>query len=143
MANWVQDFFNSTFGSNETYVSNAYSNTPYVYVYFTKEKLTLSELKLLVSNKSANAETSISIQKITSMVKIPQGDYHKYRRTSGIEYMTVMPVKNDGSFESYICENYQISPNRSFIITKNGGIKPQKYGSNNLWEDESGFDHRK
>ena len=76
----------------------------------------------------------------TEQVLIPYGDFHKKQRNTAYEFMTIVVIKKDES-NVKICDNYRIDANRSFIITKDGGIKPQMYGGD-LWTDEFDVDHK-
>ena len=76
----------------------------------------------------------------TEQVIIPYGDFHKKQRQTAYEYMTIVVIKKDES-NVKICDNYRIDANRSFIITKGGGIKPQMYGGD-LWTDEFDANHK-
>ena len=132
---WIQDTFNSWFGSNITYVANAYPQD--IWVYFHTKKLDVSSGSVSASN-SISAEVQLEREPNTEKVKVDFKDFHKKRRTDSRMFLSVFTV---GAKQVPLCENYEISPNRSIIVTETGQIKPQKYGGN-IWTDEFGVDHK-
>jgi hypothetical protein len=71
-----------------------------------------------------------------SLWRVPHRDHHELMRKQASEYLTV--VSHDGMI---LCLNYPVYSNRSFIVTKEAGIKAQKYGSKDFFEDYSGRRH--
>jgi hypothetical protein len=170
MGNSFTAGFNNTFGSNITYIANAYSKSKEEYISACfhsstmelesyKEKLEINASmsdeisgNLNVNDKSKvsgegamkkgiNAEGSMSAESIwkstmhKELIRIPYRDFHQKRRDTKVEYLTVISHKG-----TVLVDNYKILANRSFIITNNGSIKPQKYGGG-LWIDEWGTNH--
>ena len=68
-------------------------------------------------------------------MKVPYKDFIKKYRDNNIEYLSVV-----SSDKTILVENYKIFANRSFIISENGTIKPQKYGGG-IWIDDFDVDH--
>ena len=102
------------------------------------DELTIEDIKLgleMQDKLSPNASLNIKNKTIDSSAKIPYKDYHKQKRNNAWDSITI--VSHDSKI---LVKNYKIQSNRSFIMTKGGGIKPQKYGGN-IWEDESGVNH--
>ena len=139
MGNDITASFNNTFGSNITYVANAYSRNEneWIWVCFHTEKLSVESINLAV-NKEDGASIEANLAKSTNhaWVRVPYRDVHKKRRNTCWEYLTV--ISHNGKV--LIAHNYEIEANRSFIVTKQGGLKTQKYGGD-VWEDERGNNH--
>jgi hypothetical protein len=133
MANSLTAHFNNLFGSNLTHVSNAYGSR--IFVSFSGTEIVIDAAKFNTDFKKVGVEIALKQNGFTATVQIGFGDYHQYRRGNAWEYMTV--VDTSGNF---ICTNYPIAANRSFIVIKEG-IKPQKYGSSNFFEDTRGKIH--
>ena len=142
MAEWWRNKGNSWFGSNVTYVANAYPSAKYVWLLFHNKTLTLTNVSLSGSAREFDIkiDTKVENEKVTEKVRIPYKDFHKKQRKTSDEYITILAKDKDGE-DVKICENYCIGANRSFIITKEGGLKPQKYGGD-IWTDESGVNHK-
>lgn len=139
---WIQDKFNSWFGSNITYVANAYAGTKYIRVFFHRNDIDFKRIALGARNREVNVDIVLENNKETESVRLAYDDPpHQKRRTDGFMMMSIFPEHEDGILDKSICENYQISPNRSFIVTKSGSLAQQKYGGD-LWEDCYGNDHR-
>ena len=124
--------FNNIFGSNLIHVANAYGRE--IFVGFTSSVLELTEAEVnividIMKTSSINVNLKFGFN---STVLIGNRSYHQYRCRTSWEYMTV--IADNGVV---VCSNYQIAANRSFIVTKDG-ILPQKYGSDNLFEDTRG-----
>ncbi len=138
MGNSVRAHFNNSFGSNITHVANAYSTSQneWIWICFHTTKLPLQSIQLAI-NMQPGASIETEWQRVTgyALMRIPYQGVHKKRRSQAWEHFTI--ISHDGTFLSH---NYGIEANRSFIITRQGEIKAQKYGGN-LWEDESGRNH--
>jgi hypothetical protein len=130
MANNITAHINNLFGSNLTHVANAYGSK--IFVSFSGSEIIIDNVKFKTDLKHSGIEVALGRINFTSTVQIGYKDYHQYRRGNAWEYMTV--VDTAGNF---ICQNYAIAANRSFIVIKEG-IKPQKYGSSNFFEDTRG-----
>ena len=117
------DIFNNIFGSNVTHIANAYK-TPenFVHIFFHSSKLP-SHGKGLSSGE-------------TEMITISYMKYYKKERFNALDYCTIKLPSG-----KVLCSNFELRANKSFIITKNGGIILQRYGSPNFFEDEHGNDH--
>lgn len=173
IANRITDNFNNLFGSNITYITNAYSRSDCIWLLFHYGKLTIDSVKPGPSNEPQNINVSLThgkdqtvtanniiitgtainynCEKLTidsliqslgakQCLRLPFNDEHKKRRYSASEFLTVFAENQNGTLTA-ICENYEISANRSFIITDQGAIKPSVYGGN-IWTDENGYNHK-
>ena len=134
---WIQNTFNSWVGSNTTYVANAYPKD--VWVYFHTQKVDINSGTLDVSSSvSAQIQFRLKKQPNIEKVKVDFNDFFKKRRTDSRMFLSVFTTDEE---RAPLCENYEISPNRSIIVTKTGQIKPQKYGGN-IWTDEFDVNHK-
>jgi len=153
MPNWLTDQFNNLFGSNITYITNAYSRSGFVWLLFHYEKLTIDSVRLGPSNEPQNinisltqgndqtveAENIIIIGTVRNYnyetmpidsvkierVRLPFREDHRKRRYTASEFLTVFAENQNGTLTA-ICENFEIPANRSFIITDRGAIKPSR-----------------
>ena len=137
---WFQDTFNSYFGSNITYVANAYSTERDRFVRFTWSTTRLEADKIEAALNPTDLKVSLETrwQRVSNaqLLRIPYGRYHKQERRETYAYMTL--ISDD---EVLLTSNYEIGANKSYILTKEGQVVRQKYGSSNLFEDECGYDH--
>ena len=135
-------------GSTITHVANA-SGMP-IRVYYNTDQMRLEELVMEVKVSGDSSVTTRASQSMKMFFKadsrvrfilIPADEYGKILE-EGPLYVTVFLESNDSSNECLksIAENFCIPNNRSFIVTKKGHIKWQKYGEN-IWEDEQGNRH--
>lgn len=132
---FLQNVFNSWFGSNITYISNAYSKSDYVRVIFHRENFKITKLTAKFPDDMA---VEVKPQEEMEVIKISFGNFHQKRRTDSNLKLTIFPGEQD---QDPIVVNYQICANRSFIVTNQHDLKPQMYGSNNMFLDEHGVDH--
>lgn len=134
----IRAHFNNNFGSNITHVANAYSTreNEWIWICFHKDCLALDKIKLAV-NSSSEVSIEAELKALTSdeWVRVPYRDFHKKTRNTAWIHLTV--ISHDGKI---LLQNYEIEANRSFIITKTGSTRAQKYGGN-LWEDEYQRNH--
>jgi len=137
MGNNTQACVNNNLGSNITHIANAYQTREgFVRVCLHEKETKIETLDMEVSpNVSMN--TKLKRETNQSCFNVPYNSVHKAERKDSWSYMT---VKADGKGES-LCSKMLIAANKSFIVTRQGGIEQQKYGSNNLWQDENGFNH--
>jgi hypothetical protein len=168
MPNWLTDRFNNWLGSNITYITNAYSRSGYVWLLFHYERLTIDSVKLGPSNGPQNINISLTHGKDQTVtanniiiigtatnyncekmpidsvkierVRLPFKEDHRKRRYSASEFLTIFAENQNGTLTA-ICENFEISANRSFIITNQGAIKPSLYGGD-IWTDENRYNHK-
>lgn len=134
MGNYIAAVFNNWFGSNTTNVANARSS--FVWACFHVTRLQPKDIKAATDasiEKGMPLEMTWECVTQNGLVKIPSMDFHRIRRITSEEYLTII----DHNREPLVI-NYLIAANRSFIITKDGALKGQKYGSNNFFEDERG-----
>ena len=139
MGNEFQSNFNNTFGSNITHIANGYSRAPgeWIWVSFHENLLSLDNLRASISGQDAPTITAEWARVSTSsLIRVSYADFHKQRRTTSSERITV--ISHDGSL---LVQNYHIIANRSFIIDRNGSPKCQEYGGD-IWVDEQGINHR-
>jgi len=134
MGNEFQSSFNNVFGSNLTHISNATGNDLVIGFMFKTVELQKSIVNVGTVGKNPTADVKLEFDKINwnFKFKLANRHFHQYQRRTNLEYMTV--IDQSGNL---ICENYPVEANRSFILTKHG-IKPQKYGSSNFFEDTRG-----
>lgn len=138
---------------NYTRVANAYSKAEDQWVWLcihaksmTTESITRSlqinagiQSGRPIAEMNLNQEENLRNVNEDDWSKIPYRDYLKKQRTHVYDRMTV--VDHEGKL---VCKNYVIEANRSYIITKEGGIKLQQYNrkhENSPWEDDSGKMH--
>ncbi len=138
MGNSIQSEFNNTFGSNITHVANAYTGTDFVWLLFNSTE-TDYEIEITIAKPPTATVRTKATKDIYEEIRVPKFDYHKKRRNQSTEYLTVFTYNRDGS-TFYICKNYKILANRSFIITNNGSIKESVYGGS-IWEEINGVNH--
>lgn len=138
MPNAIVDWINNWFGSNITYVANAYSPADYIWLRFQREELSIEEISAGLQSLEINVKNK---EMKMSLVRVPFNEAHIERRNTAREYMTVFARNRDGT-KITICENFEIPANRSYIVTEKGGIKEQAYGGD-IWEDFEGHYHRK
>ena len=136
MGNACRSCINTYFGSNLTHISNATGKDLVIGFKFTTVQLENVNVNAGIENPIENLSAIIKMKfnRISWDLKFNLADraFHQYRRRNSMEYMTV--IEESGNV---ICENYPVEANRSFIVTKDG-IKPQKYGSSNFFEDTRG-----
>lgn len=140
MGNSVQSHFNNMFGSNITYVANAYSNAEYIWLVFNSTE-TDYEVEFALSAKPSAIIKTKNGKEIQEEIRVSKFDYHKKRRNDATEYLTAFTYNEDKTV-FYICKNFKILANRSFIITSKGTIKESVYGGS-IWEQENGVNHYK
>ncbi|CAF1030843.1 unnamed protein product [Brachionus calyciflorus] len=128
----IGQIFNAWIGKNISYVANAYPSN--VYVLFTGQDISIKKIDITTNGLVVDTDRD----KIESNIKIVSKDFYKYSRKRLHEYMTVIDCDNANNV---ICKNHLMTANRSYVITSNGQIKTQSYGSNNLFLDEHGRDH--
>jgi hypothetical protein len=139
MGNEFQSIFNNTFGSNITHIANGYSRAPgeWIWVSFHENPLSLNNLSATISGREVPTITAEWARvSSSSLIRVAYADFHKQRRTSSSERITV--ISHDGRL---LVQNYHIIANRSFIIDRNGSPKCQKYGGG-IWVDEQDNNHR-
>ena len=136
MGNATQSMYNSWFGSNLTHISNATGKDLVIGFKFTTIQLENINANAGLKNPivDSSAQIQINFNRISWDFKfhLANRGFHQYRRRYTMEYMTIIDKSG-----IVLCENYPVEANRSFIITKDG-IKPQKYGSSNFFEDTRG-----
>lgn len=125
--------FNAWFGRNTSHIANAYGSR--IKVTFKGNQI-VKVNQLGVNRDGFNVD--VDNLHITGQVEIENFEYYRYDRNLQIEYMTVSESRNDANV---ICRNVPMGTNRSYIITSNGQVKIQKYGSRNLFLDEHGINH--
>lgn len=138
MGNCISANYNNWFGENITTVANAYPLD--VWVCFHTDGLRLENLQAkMAGDLQAEASVKIGWKKSiqNTFVRLPGDDFHRMRRKTSWERMSIV----DG-YGNLLLFNYQIAANGSFIITRNGAIKFQKYGSTNYFADDDGFIHK-
>lgn len=143
MANGVTSWFNNWFGSNITYIANAYSKADHVWALFSYKELSVDEIKASISGLSLsqlNANVNFKSQGVNEGLRIPFNDVHKKRRDTYCEYVTILAKEPNGSVTT-ICENLKVLANRSIIVTNKGSVQEQMYGGN-LWVDFKGTNHK-
>ncbi|CAG2113093.1 unnamed protein product [Medioppia subpectinata] len=123
MPNAIMDFINNWFGNNTTYITNAYSKAEFCWVHFHTKQLAIE-----AAHSAQHVDTVES-------VRLPYLDEHNKRRTTDTLLLTVLAQNRDGTV-SPICNDYEISANRSFIITDEGGLKPSSDDPIDIWTDE-------
>jgi uncharacterized membrane protein len=119
-------------------VANAYSTSEnqWIWICFHTEVLSLEIIRLAI-NTERNDSIETNWKHVTrhKLVRVSYHDVYKQRRHTASEFLTI--ISHD---RKWIIPNYVIEANRSFIVTRQREIVPQKYGGN-LWEDESGINH--
>lgn len=97
--------------------------------------------RVLTALKASKEQGTLKMDWISvtenALVKISSRDFHRYRRFEYLERMTIIADSGD-----IMTVNYPILANRSFIITKDGQLKGQRYGCKNLFEDDDRVIHR-
>ena len=125
--------FNAWFGRNTSHIANAYGSRIKV-IFKGNQIVRVNQLGINRDGVNVNVDNL----RITGQVEIDNLEYYRYDRNLQIEYMTVSASDNDANV---ICRNVPMGTNRSYIITSNGQVKIQKYGSRNLFLDEHGISH--
>ena len=118
--------------NNVTHIANARSS--HIWICFHEQQLDLRAVQCAIedSKKYQIPLTTTWVHVSNNILLIiPSREFHRQIRTIKNEYITV--INSDGGI---IVENYGIPINRSYIITRDGAIKKQKYGCPNLFEDE-------
>ena len=124
---YIQTTFNSWLGSNVTHLANASGQTI---------KVIISAERLKIKNISIDSKSlEFDYKDVTSKFNISNRNIHRLERCKQYEYMTIQLLNGD-----FICENYEIGANKSYIILNNEIVR-QKYGSSNLFEDRYGKCH--
>jgi hypothetical protein len=141
MSNWLYSQFNKLVsqGTNLTHIANAYSKNSddWIWICCQKDELEPAKVeRVLKPPPDVSVESNWNTNMNAPLWKIPYRDHHQLSRTEPIEYLTV--VSHDGKL---LYLNYKILSNRSFIVTKDGGLKPQKYASWNFFQDHCGVIH--
>ncbi|OXA45096.1 hypothetical protein Fcan01_20361 [Folsomia candida] len=103
---WVADQFNTHFGSNTTHIANSTSGPIHV----------------------SKSSTMMTFKSVSSVI-IPAGDNYPFDRSDALDYFSVVD-----STGKKIVDNYPVRANDSYVVTKEKGFVPQKYGSGNLHE---------
>jgi uncharacterized membrane protein len=134
----ITNHFNNWFGSNITYVANAYSTSEdqWIWICFHTTVLSLEIIRLAISAEH-NASIEANWKHVTchKLVRVSYHGFRKQLRTAASEFLTT--ISHD---RKWIIPNYVIEANRSFIVTRQREIMSQKYGGK-LWEDERGINH--
>lgn len=133
------NFINNNFGSNVTHLSNAYPDT--LIAIFHSKRIDFTVLPHFLVNTGPDVVNRNMVNSVYQSVRIPFGDTHVQHRYTEMEYLTIVPINAQGE-NGFICKNYAIPANWSYIVTKNGGIIRQMYGDSNLWLDELGHSHK-
>ena len=130
--------FNSICGSNITYVANAFSTSEdqWIWICFHRDRFSSQNI-LEAINTKRDASIGSRWKNVTDyeLMRVPYRQVHRQERSEAWERLTV--ISNDATL---LTCNFLIQANRSFIVTRVGGIKAQMYGGN-LWEDESRKNH--
>lgn len=69
-------------------------------------------------------------------IRVPFGNFLRKDRRSTYEYLTVF-IRGDNDEPEYLCKNWEVAANKSYIVTNSGTIVQQQYGGN-LWTDRYG-----
>ena len=139
--------------SNITHIANAHRDD--IWVSFHSKNLNLdgAEIELAFRQRQPSAEINLKLNQAsnTSWFKITSGCFHRYNRRAKTEKITILrDVSTDQVDEAagkrigkILVVNYLVHQNFSYIVTKTGDLLQQKYGSNNLFQDFSGWCHLK
>ncbi len=133
-------YWNAYFGSNLTHVCNAYSASNCIWLIFSYNQVNLN-IKFNISNTPlVTGETQSSECK--EFIRVPFGEHIRKERSKPYEYLTVF-VKGKDQEPEYLCINWKIEANRSFIVTKSGKVTPKKKGGEySLLMDTDGINHK-
>ena len=137
MPNEIVSVFNNIFGSNITFVANAYprdiwvlfASTIYSYDVSVSVQTTTPTIVIKRTATGANIES----------IRVKSRGYNRKERSQSTEYLSIYTTDANGA-KRIVCENKQILANKSFIITQDGYIVDQKYGAN-IWIDRDGHKH--
>jgi len=138
MGSSITNHFNNWLGSNVTYVANAHSTSEdeWIWICFHTNVLSLEIIRSAITMKPNNSiEDNWKHETSHKLLKVSYHKSHKQTRSTAWEYLTI--ISHD---QRWLIPNYVIDANRSFIVTRQRKIMPQKYGGN-IWEDENGINH--
>ncbi|UJR18072.1 hypothetical protein I4U23_004972 [Adineta vaga] len=137
--------------SNITHIANAHADDIWVSIYSTHFTLNETKIQLAVRGIQPTGEISTKLNQAsnTSWFRVTSRRFHRYNRRTKTELMTIVRATRTNTVDeaasdhtkNIIVVNYPIHQNFSYIVTKDGDLKQQKYGSNNLFEDFSGRCH--
>lgn len=141
-------------GRSNSYVANATFKP--LRIYYSVEKLRLEEMVVDTSvgvdastdktasiSASANVKTVFKLDTRIRYVRIPIGSFIQIAAEGELYASVFVEDKSDSDHcTETITVNFHIPCDRSFIVTKDGSIRFQKYGAS-IWEDEQGirYDH--
>jgi len=138
----LSDYFNSWFGSNVTFIANAYSREPHRYVWVcfhaTVLRANMIELALQPSIGRVSVEARWKSLCNDQLIMIPFQEHHRQHRRRRETYINMTVISDEGEL---LFSNFEIRANASYVITRDRRIIRQKYGSSNLFQDEYGTDH--
>lgn len=132
----IRHYFNNLFGSNDTFVANAYSGSEYIWLLFLKNSNSIEKVSI---NPDGELKIVLTNREVISKLRLPYKNLHKEERNQAYEYLSVFADGGDGEVVT-ICENYEIPANYSYIVTDEGQLI-RKGPGNNLWVDRGRYDH--
>lgn len=79
---WVQDYFNGWFGSNITYIANAFEKSYFVWVFFSDRPLNYNKFNVQVVGSDTEAYITMNIDdtNVPQECRIAQLKHHKQVR---------------------------------------------------------------
>lgn len=123
-----------------THVANAYASSEFVWIALHSDSVVVDSYSTSINIGGCVQATMTFKDKTTvGMVRVNRGSFHKFTKQQGDrskEFMTILSADGKTTIGST-----KIADDRSYIITRRGEIRLQKYGAG-LWIDEvTGEDH--
>ncbi|KAL7837095.1 hypothetical protein SRHO_G00268060 [Serrasalmus rhombeus] len=135
---------------SNTHVANA--TDKHLRIYYQTSKMVLEDLVVQAeagegySSLSFSAEGNVSSTMVfkpdsqVHYIPLPPKQYINIAGKGELFASVLVEDRKTNTCLNYICLNFHVPCDRSFIVTASENIKLQKYGAN-VWVDESGQNH--
>ena len=130
MGNGFVATFNNKLGSNLTHIANAYGSD--ILVSFSGDELNIDYVSFKTDLENFGIDCALGKRNFTSTVRVGPRGVHQYRRDNSWEYMTIVDLNG-----KFLCNNYRIMANKSFIVTQSGVVAKMPE-QNNFFKDHQG-----
>ena len=149
---WLKELWERLFHwSNITHIANA--NESDVWICFESNSVEFDKINIAlpIGEVERNRPIDLTLNKVSNRgwVKVRSRKFHRYNRVSKAEKVTIVRATtlkeaieaSNNITSDVLLLNYGVQQNFSYIVTKDGEFLRQKYGSNNFFQDFSGWCH--